>query len=89
MLMMHKVLQKQTNETIEPVERKSLFNKMCKAQGKFCKLVIDRGSMDNLVSQEMVDKLGLKKMKHPTPYKESWLQKGHKLLVNEQSEVEF
>ena len=35
----------------------------------------------NLVSREIVDKLGLKKVKHPTPYKVSWLQKGHQLLV--------
>ena len=36
-----------------------------------------------------MDKLGLKKVKNPTPYKVSWLQKGHQLLVQEQSEVEF
>ena len=37
----------------------------------------------------MVDRLGLKRIKHPTPYKVSWLHKGHKLLVNEQCNVEF
>eukprot|EP00253_Pinus_taeda_P023428 PITA_23428 len=37
----------------------------------------------------MVEKLGLKRLKHPTPYKVSWLQKGHQLLVDEQCEVEF
>ena len=37
----------------------------------------------------MVDKLGLKKVKHPTPYKVFWLKKGHQLLVQEKSEVEF
>eukprot|EP00253_Pinus_taeda_P007574 PITA_07574 len=37
----------------------------------------------------MVEKLGLKQLKHPTPYKVSWLQKGHQLLVDEQCEVEF
>eukprot|EP00253_Pinus_taeda_P004442 PITA_04442 len=52
-------------------------------------IFIDSGSTDNLVSTEVVEKLKLKKMKHPTPYKVSWLQKGHQLLVNEQFEVEL
>lgn len=42
-----------------------------------------------MVAMEMVEKLGLKRLKHPTPYKVSWLQKGHQLLVDEQCEVEF
>ena len=52
-------------------------------------MIIDSGSTDNLVATEMVEKLGLKRLKRPTPYKVSWLQKGHQLLVNEQCEVEF
>ena len=51
--------------------------------------MIDSGSTYNLVSQEMVCKLGLKNVKHPTPYKVFWLKKGHQLLVQEKSEVEF
>ena len=31
----------------------------------------------------------LKKAKHPTPYKVSWLQNGHQLLVSEQCEIEL
>ena len=42
-----------------------------------------------MVSTKMVEKLKLRKFKHPTPYKVSWLHKGHRLLVTEQSEVEF
>jgi len=52
-------------------------------------MIIDSGSTDNLVSIEVVEKLKLKTRKHPTPYKVSWLQKGHQLLVSEQCEVEF
>ena len=52
-------------------------------------VVIGSGSIDNMVSTKMVEKLGLERMKHPTPYKVSWLHKGHQLLVNEQCNVEF
>lgn len=51
--------------------------------------MIDNGSMDNLASQEMVENLGLKNIKHPTPTKVLWLQKRHQLFLHEQSEVEF
>ena len=82
-LMMHKVLLKIAKETVERVQRKSLFKTMGEAKGKCWKLVIDNGSTDNLPSQETVEKLGLKNIEHPTPYKVLWLQKGHQLLVYE------
>eukprot|EP00253_Pinus_taeda_P032747 PITA_32747 len=37
----------------------------------------------------MVEKLELKRLKHPNPYRVSWVQKCHQLLVDEQREVEF
>lgn len=52
-------------------------------QGKVCKVVIDFGSTDNLVAVEIVEKLKLKRIPHPTPYKVSWLNKGQQVLVNE------
>ena len=52
-------------------------------------MVIYSGSTNNLVSLEIVKKLGLKRIKNPTSYKVSWMKKGHQLLVSEQSEVEF
>lgn len=51
--------------------------------------MIDSGNIDNLVSTEMVKKIGLKRIRHPTPYKVSWLQKGHQIMVNEQCKMEF
>ena len=48
---------------------------------------VDSRSTNNLVSTELVEKLNMKKTKHPTPYKVSWLQKCHQLLVNEQCKV--
>eukprot|EP00253_Pinus_taeda_P015560 PITA_15560 len=88
-LVLHKVLLKPVDENIEETQRKPLFRRVCKSQGKCCKMIIDSGSTSNLVSTEMVEKLGLKRLKHPNPYRVSWLQKAHQLLVDEQSEVEF
>lgn len=88
-LMMNKVLLKPSKEIGELVQRKALFRIVCKAKGKCCKLIIDSGSTDNLVSTKMVENLGFKRIKHPTSYKVSWMQKGHQLFVSEQSEVEF
>eukprot|EP00253_Pinus_taeda_P024537 PITA_24537 len=73
----------------EPPQRKTLFRIVCNVQGKCCQMIIDSGSTHNLVSTEVVEKLKLKTMKHPTPYNVSWLKKGHQLLVSEQCEVEF
>jgi hypothetical protein len=50
---------------------------------------MDNGSTDNLISTEMVEKLELKTTDHPSPYKVSWLQKGHQVNVTKQCLVEF
>ena len=53
------------------------------------KLIVDSGSIDNLVSMEMVEKLNLRNTVHPEPYRVAWLQKGHQVLVKEQCQVKF
>ena len=70
-LMLKRVLVNTEKQAHEQAQRKSLFRTRCKSEGKCCKMVIDSGSTDNLVSKEMVEKLGLKRMKNPTPYKVS------------------
>eukprot|EP00253_Pinus_taeda_P034987 PITA_34987 len=88
-LVLNKVLLKLAKETTKQAHWKALFRIVCKSHGKGCKLIIDNSSIDNLVPTEMVEKLELRRLKHPTPYKVSWLQKGHQLLVDEQCKVEF
>ena len=88
-LVMRKVLLKQVKEANEPAQWKALFRTVCKVQGKCCKVIIDGGSTDNLVSIEVIEKLKLQKTKHPIPYKVSWLQNGHQLLVSKQCEIEL
>jgi len=72
-LVLNKVWLKPAKETAEQTQRKALFQTVCKSHMKRYKLIIDSGSTDNLVATEMVEKLGLKRLKHPTPYKVSWL----------------
>ena len=73
----------------ESVQRRRLFKTVCKAKGKCCKLIIDSGSTDNLVSTKMVDNVKLRKTVHPKPYRVACLHKGHQVLGREQCEVNF
>jgi hypothetical protein len=74
-LMVHKVLLKPQKEVENTAQRCRLFRTTCKTKGWKCKVIVDSGSTDNLISTEMVEKLELKMTKHPSPYKVSWLQK--------------
>lgn len=88
-LVVNKFLLKSSNEIVEPSQRKTLFRTMCKVQGKCYQMIIDSGKTNKFFSIEVVGKLKLKIMTLPTPYKVSWLQKGHQFLVNEQCEEEL
>jgi hypothetical protein len=87
--MMQKILLKPEKEIENPVQRNSLFRTACKTKDRVCKVIVDSGSTDNLVSTEMVEKLELETVAHPSPYKVSWLQKGHQVTVTKQCLVEF
>ena len=52
-------------------------------------MIIDNGSVENIVSKSLVTKLGLKIKKHPFPYKIGWIKKGTKTLVTQQCHVTF
>jgi hypothetical protein len=87
--MMRKVLLKPTKEAENPAQRNSLFQTACKTKGQVCKVIVDSGSTDNLISTEMVEKMELETVVHPSPYRVSWLQKGHQVNVTKQCLVEF
>jgi hypothetical protein len=76
-LMMRKVLLRLEKEAENPVQRNKLFQTTCKTKERVCKVIMDSGSTNNLVSTEMVEKLELENIVHPSPYRVSWLQKGH------------
>jgi hypothetical protein len=87
--MMRKILLKPEKEVEAPVQRNNMFRTTCKTKDRFCKVIIDSGSTDNLVFIKMVEKLELESTAHPNRYKFSWLQKGHQVMVNKQCQVEF
>jgi hypothetical protein len=49
-LMLKKVLLKPEPEVENPVQRNSLFRTSCNTKDRVCKVIIDSGSTDNLVS---------------------------------------
>ena len=51
----------------ELVQRRSMFKTVYKVEGKCCKLIVDSGSTDNLVSTKTVEKLNLRNTVHPEP----------------------
>jgi hypothetical protein len=71
------------------VQRRRHFQAMRKVKDWKCKVIVDSCKKDNLVSTEMVEKLELKMIDHPSPYKVLWLQKGHKVNATKQCLVEF
>ena len=67
----------------------NIFQTTCTMGGKVCRLVIDSGSCENVVSEEAVQKLGLATEKHPNPYKLSWLKRGNEVTVSKRCLVSF
>ena len=88
-LMMRKVLLKPEKEAENPAQRNSLFRTACKTKDRVCKVIVDSGSTDNLISTEMVEKMELETVAHPSPYRVLWLQKRHQVNVTKQCLVEF
>jgi hypothetical protein len=88
-LTVHKVLLTPEKEVEDTAQRTILFKTTCKTKGWKCKVIVDSGSTDNLVSTEMVEKVELETTDHPSPYKVSWLQKGHQVSVTKQCLVKF
>ena len=47
------------------------------------------GSTDNLVVKEIVQKIGLERVRYPYPYRIGWLQGKHALEVRKKCLVDF
>jgi hypothetical protein len=58
------------------------FRRTCILDGKVAKLIIDPRSGMNIVSEEVVRKLGLETKRHLTPYQLEWLTKRNEVRVS-------
>lgn len=69
--------------------RHNIFQSTCTISGKVCTFVVDPGSCDNLLSEEAVQKLGLKIENRSKPYKLQWLKKGGEVTISKRVLVTF
>ena len=70
-------------------QRENLFHTRCFVKNKVCNMIIDGGSCTNVASTTLVEKLGLKEQKHPTPYRLQWLNDCGEVRVTKQVLVAF
>jgi hypothetical protein len=70
-------------------QRHNLFQMRAKVQDKVVKVIIDGGSCHNLVSREMVEKLGLKLQRYPQPYHVQWLNESRDIKIGYKVKVPF
>jgi hypothetical protein len=87
-LVVTQILSVQMSEA-ENGQRHNLFQTRAKVEDKVCKVIIDGGSCHNLASKEMVDKLGLKLLKHPHPYHVQWLNNSGSIKIAQRVKVPF
>ena len=52
-------------------------------------MIINSGSCTNVISNLVVDKLGLKMIKHPESYRLQWLNDSGEMRINKQAKVKF
>ncbi|KAF8051045.1 hypothetical protein N665_1812s0002 [Sinapis alba] len=64
----------------------NLFHSKCTIEGKVCKFIIDSGSSENVIAEDVVNKLKLSTELHPYPYKLACLSLS---LWEEHSKIKF
>ena len=87
MLVLRRVCNSNYGENTE--QRENIFHSRCTVQEKICSIVIDGGSCANVVSVNMVEKLGLPTSNHPHPYDVHWLNRHKGLRVTSRCLISF
>ena len=69
--------------------RTNIFRSTCTMKGRICSFVIDSGSCRNVIFEEAVDKLGITREKHPSPYNLGWLNDTATIRITQRAIVSF
>jgi len=77
------------NEPEEPEEGERLFHSQMWVKGLPLQFIVDSGSQKNLISAEVVKRLGLPTTPHPQPYSIGWLHEGRDLKVRQQCRLPY
>ncbi|XP_026383818.1 uncharacterized protein LOC113279341 [Papaver somniferum] len=87
-LMLRRVCLAPRGTDINP-QRHNLFHSKCTIGGKVCKFIIDSGSRENVIAEEVVNKLQLSTELHPNPYKLAWLDRKTDVLITRRALISF
>ncbi|KAF7835612.1 Zinc finger, CCHC-type [Senna tora] len=88
-LVVLRALHTQIREGSDDLQRENIFYTRCHVKDRVCGLIIDGESCVNVASKLMVDKLGLRTLKHPRPYRLQWLNESGDLKVTKQVLISF
>ncbi|XP_026420700.1 uncharacterized protein LOC113316766 [Papaver somniferum] len=87
-LMLRRVCLAPRGTDINP-QRHNLFHSKCTIGGKVCNFIIDSGSSENVIAEEVVTKLQLSTELHPNPYKLAWLDRNTDVLITRRALISF
>jgi hypothetical protein len=79
----------QKEEPEDPEEAERLFHSKMWVKGSPLQFIVDSGSQKNLISVEVVKRLGLPTTTHPQPYTIGWLHQGRDLRVSQQCRLPY
>ncbi|KAF7832987.1 Transposon Ty3-G Gag-Pol polyprotein [Senna tora] len=88
-LVVLRALHTQIRDGSDDLQRENIFYTRCHVKDRVCGLIIDGGSCVNVASKLMVEKLGLRTLKHPRPYRLQWLNESGDLKVTKQVLISF
>ena len=69
--------------------RNNIFQSTCTILNKVCRFLIDAGSCENIVSEDVIIKLGIATKPCLRPYKLAWLKRGGELTMSRRALISF